>query len=94
MKETQLGDIVLYQLTDIDAYNLNLLYVHDYYNPKGGYQVHVGSPVSKGDVVPMIVTKVWSSICVNGQVILDGNDSLWMVRIDTGEGPGYWIKRT
>ncbi len=46
-----------------------------------GYVVHVGSEVSEGDIVPLIVTKVNDDNTVNGQAILDGNDSLWVVGV-------------
>ena len=96
----QLGDIILYQLSDIDAESINRRYRHAAHNRgmmrvrKDGYQSHFGNRVGMGEVVAMIVTKVWSSTCVNGQAVLDGNDSLWLTSACEGEGPGYWSKRT
>ncbi len=96
---TQLGDIVLYQLTEDDAASINRRYGHTIHNldmmriRKDGYQAHFGSKVHTGEPFPMIVTRLWSSLCVNGQVILDGNDSLWVNSAYEGEGPGYWVHR-
>lgn len=51
-----------------------------------------GNPVSAGDAFPMMITKVWSPdphvhTAVNGQVFLDGNDTLWVTSALVGEGP-------
>lgn len=56
--------------------------------PKGA-QAHSGNPVREGEIVPMIVTLVFSE-CVNGQAILDGNDSLWVTSVKEGTEPGTW----
>lgn len=43
-------------------------------------------PVS-GEVYPMIITRVWGPNSeVNGQVLLDGNDTLWVTSVHVGEG--------
>lgn len=55
-----------------------------------GFQAHVGNSVYEGEVVPMIITKAWSADCVNGQVLLDGNDSLWVTSASKGDQPGQW----
>lgn len=55
-----------------------------------GWQAHFGNRVSAGEVVPMIITKAWSGDCVNGQVLLDGNDSLWATSVVKGDEPGQW----
>lgn len=41
-----------------------------------------GNAPHAGDVYPMLITRVWSekptaADCVQGQVFLDGNDTLW-----------------
>ena len=52
-----------------------------------------GNSVSVGDVYPMLITRVWDGgkpnpdAMVNGQVFLDGNDSLWVTSVKVGEGP-------
>ena len=65
-------------------------------NWPAGAQAHVGNPVSVGERVPMIICVVWPNEHgpnfdgVNGQVILDGNDSLWITSAKEGTEPGTW----
>lgn len=54
-----------------------------------------GNPVSVGRVFPLIISCVWGepateTTCVNGQVILDGPDQLWVTSRQQGEGEGTW----
>lgn len=61
---------------------------------KTGAQVHTGNPVSVGQVFPMIITRVWGAApgsAVNGQVFLDGNDTLWVTSVVEGDGEGNWF---
>jgi hypothetical protein len=72
-------------------------------NWPAGAQRHTGNPVYAGEHLPMIVVAVWpnefgpNNDGVNGQVFLDGNDSLWVtsVRYDPDATPGtwHWIER-
>lgn len=55
-----------------------------------GAQAHIGNDVKAGDVFPLIVTRVWSPGCVNGQVLLDGNDAFWATSRTEGTEPGSW----
>ena len=61
-----------------------------------GAQAHVGNPEAEGTVLPMMIVRVWPDEGgpgipgVNGQVILDGNDSLWKTSIHEGTAPGEW----
>ncbi len=56
-----------------------------------GWQPHVGSLVDVGDIFPMIIARVPpGGDIINGQVILDGNDSLWVTDAVKGEEPGQW----
>lgn len=48
--------------------------------PKGA-QAHIGTPVVAGDECPLIVTKRHEDGTVNGQVMLDGNDTLWVQKV-------------
>lgn len=62
-----------------------------------GYIAHAGNPVKEGDVYPLIITRVWSDepterTPVNGQVLLDGNDTLWASSVEQGDGPGQWFE--
>lgn len=52
-----------------------------------------GNQVSAGDVFPLIITRVWGDqpgSAVNGQVLLDGNDLLWVTSVSLGEGPRHF----
>lgn len=55
-----------------------------------GAQAHIGNEVSAGDEFPMAVVRVWSDTCVNGQVLLDGNDTYWATSVSHGEHNGMW----
>jgi len=52
-----------------------------------GAQAHIGHPANAGDVLPMMITYVCeynerpNDLRVNGQVFLDGNDTLWVTGI-------------
>lgn len=59
-----------------------------------GPQIHQGNQVSEGDVFPMIITRVWGDqpdSAVNGQVLLDGNDTLWATSVSHGDGPRHFV---
>lgn len=51
-----------------------------------------GNGVMVGEQYPMIVVREWSAEtyppngAVNGQVILDGNDTLWVTSVQPAEG--------
>ena len=55
-----------------------------------GAQAHIGNSVTPGEVYPMVITRVWSDTTVNGQVLLDGNDTLWATSATEGAGPHEW----
>ena len=55
-----------------------------------GFQVHVGNLASLGDVLPMIIVRWCSGDEVQGQVFLDGNDTLWVKTVGRGDEPGQW----
>lgn len=63
-----------------------------------GVVVHTGNPAREGDIVPMLICKVWSQprvlpaadCAVNGQAFLDGNDTLWVTSAKQGTLPGQW----
>ncbi len=61
-----------------------------------GAQAHIGNSASAGDVVPLVVVKVWLNEFgqdipgVNGQAFLDGNDALWVTSAREGTEPGTW----
>ena len=50
----------------------------------------VGNSVRAGDTYPMVIVGVWSPTLVNGQVVLDGPDTLWVTSVTLGDGPRTW----
>lgn len=54
------------------------------------------NPHSTGQQLPLIVCRVFPDEFgtdkpgVNGQVFLDGRDSLWVTSVGEGEGEGQW----
>ena len=99
-----LGRIVAYKLTAYDAEAINKrradLHASGFAQQNTGGQCHIGNSVAAGDVYPMVITRVWSTMpggAVNGQVLLDGNDTFWscsrsmMVDEETGQPlEGSW----
>lgn len=55
-----------------------------------GYQAHIGNPVQAGEICVMIITAIWSDDCINGKVLLDGNDDYWATSVNRGEGEHQW----
>ncbi len=55
-----------------------------------GTQAHIGNSATAGEQYPMVVTRVWSPGCVNGQVLLDGNDCFWATSVSEGTGERSW----
>lgn len=53
-----------------------------------------GNPVQPGDIVPAVIVRVWSEEngLMNGQAILDGPDSLWLMsrHRDDAKTPHTW----
>lgn len=83
-----IGRIVAYTLTAFDAAKIEQNRTFgDYY----GKPLYTGNRVAEGDVFPLLITRTWGDTpesAVNGQVLLDGNDSLWVTSTSVGEGPG------
>jgi hypothetical protein len=100
------GRIVLYTLSkqDADAQNKRRAdaqkHLQDHRENSNGVQIHVGNPLAEGDVYPMMIVRVWNPgnahSAVNGQVLLDGNDLLWVTSVKVGTAPGSyaWPVRT
>lgn len=61
-----------------------------------GAQAHIGNTAAEGDIVPLVVVRVWPNEYgegipgVNGQAFLDGNDVLWVTSAKEGTEPGTW----
>lgn len=64
---------------------------------KTGAIIHAGNAAHEGDVYPMMITRVWGNATpgqpdsatpvtqVNGQVFLDGNDTIWVTSVKFDE---------
>lgn len=61
---------------------------------QAGHATHTGNVAREGDLVPLIIVRVWDVETgnLNGQAILDGNDSYWASSVHRGETgePGTW----
>lgn len=83
-----LGRIVHYTLNEFNAE-----YINETRKTSGR-----GNPVNAGEVYPLMISRVWSSgpndltpeTPVNGQVFLDGTDTLWVSSVVLGDGPGHF----
>lgn len=100
------GRIVLYTLTEDDATKINRRRTNGASVAEqmkavpahwpAGAQAHIGNAASAGEVVPMVVVRVWPNEFgdgipgVNGQALLDGNDALWITSAREGTEPGTW----
>lgn len=102
MKPT-IGRIVIYSVTEQDVIEINrrrttgsLIAERIKKNTPDsscwplGAQAHIGNEIKLGDKYPMIITRIWSNNCVNGQVFLDGNDCLWVTSATLGDNPHEW----
>ncbi len=95
------GRIVAYILSEADAIEINRRRADaaaklDWHREnKTGAVVHSGNPVTAGDTYPMVITKVWGpseGSAVNGQLLLDGNDTLWVTSRTQGVGEYHWTE--
>jgi hypothetical protein len=91
-----IGRIVHYTLSEQDAGQINsrrgdaAARSKAIAEEKTGYVAHIGNSAAAGDVYPLVITRVWGDTpesAVNGQVFLDGNDTLWVTSVSVGEGP-------
>lgn len=61
-----------------------------------GAQAHIGNSAFSGQELPMVVCRVWPDEFgagvdgINGQVFLDGNDTLWITSAREGTEVGQW----
>lgn len=97
MSKPSLGRIVHYTLHEGDAERVNRrrdhasLHMRQHQENQTGVIVHVGSDVKAGDVFPLIITRVFPDGLVNGQVFLDGSDTLWVTSVAEGDSEGKWF---
>lgn len=101
MTHAFIGRMVLYRITAEEAKATNIRREDARQNGEKtrkegpGFQAHVGNHVSEGRVFPMLII-AWKvpvedeHHVVNGQVFLDGNDSLWVTNIAEGDQSGQW----
>jgi hypothetical protein len=100
-----IGRIVHYRLSEQDADAINRRRADAYRNRAEiaesavGYVAHSGNSAAAGDVYPMVVVRAWGGEAdshVNGQVLLDGNDTLWVTSVTAGDGPRsfFWPPRS
>lgn len=97
----RVGSILLYRLTELQVQMVNQRRA-DFTKNKAraakerpGWQAHFGSVIiTPGEKLPLIVTKgrvnAFGDREVSGQVILDGNDTLWVEGVREGYNLGEW----
>lgn len=102
-----IGRIVHYRLNSYDAQRINARRAARVTAAKGGTffgsqvpgidgtQTHEGNEAREGDVYPFMITRVWGDTpesSVNGQLFLDGNDTLWLTSASQGspDENGKW----
>jgi hypothetical protein len=80
------GRIVEYTLTDDDCARISQARSTDRNSARG-------NSVSAGDTYPLVITRVWGQTegsAVNGQVLLDGDDTLWVTSVTQGPDARQW----
>ena len=100
-----IGRIVIYTLTDQDAEAINRrrttgpeIAARIAAIPREwplGAQAHIGNSVEQGMSFPMVIVRTWGSdpsSAVQGQVMLDGNDTYWATSRVCGEHAGMRSK--
>lgn len=97
MTAPTIGRIVHYTLTYEDASKINKrredfkVHIEREAYLDTGYVAHWGNMATEGEVFPMIVVRVeGGSTVVNGQILLDGTDTLWKVAVTQGPDQGQW----
>lgn len=92
-----LGRTVHYVLTEQNAKEVNdrrlksqhrLIKTHPL-----ALQPYKGNQAIAGQTCAMTIVRIWGTdphAAVNGQVLLDGDDSLWVTSVTVGEGPGHF----
>lgn len=101
MDEVTVGRIVVYALTAedvaaIEVYRAKCKHV-DHRTDYTLARCAEGNPVHASQMFPLLVTAVYSPNMVNGQVFLDGNDTLWVKHCEFDERAelypheGKWI---
>ena len=94
MDGVTIGRVAHYVLTESDASRIN---------EDRSAGIRKGNPVRGGEHVVMIMVKVFPNEFgegvpgVNGQCLLDGNDSLWVTSVkfspDAESGTWHWVEK-
>jgi hypothetical protein len=88
--EPRIGRIVDYQLSAEDVKQIDEMRA-----PRIDFGRRM-NPHSVGQIVPFVIVVVWPNEYgpeyhgVNGQALLDGNESLWVTSAKCGTEPGTW----
>lgn len=48
------------------------------------------STANTAEKLPATIVAVWGETCINAQVILDGEGTVWKTSIQQGDGEGQW----
>lgn len=90
-----IGRILIYKISPEEAEQINRRRTEIVDWPLGA-QAHIGNSAQNGDEYPLVVVRVWPDEFgpgipgVNGQLLLDGNDTLWLTSVAEGTAPGTW----
>ena len=94
-----LGRIVLYKLSDRDAFAINQRrfdahrHMEQHRETANGVMIHVGNQVASGQEVPAIIVAVHGDTpdsAVNLRCLLDGTDTFWATSRLRGTQGGMW----
>ncbi len=93
-----IGRIVIFKLTDEQKNQIRERRTTEQWicGVRHGTKVFEGNPLEIGDEVPLIIVRVWPNEFgegtpgVNGQALLDGNDTYWVLSAKEGTEPGEW----
>jgi hypothetical protein len=90
--DISLGRTVHYVLTADDVTTIIRRRSASYVNDA---PLFYGNAVIAGDICSMVVVRLWPNPgnrqIVNGRVLLDGNDVLWVTSVEEGTAPGQWF---
>ena len=78
------GDMVIYKLKASEVMRINA-------RRSDAQNAHVGNTVRAIEEFPMLIVRTWENGMVNGQVFLDGNDTLWVASVTEGTEAGQFV---
>ena len=76
------GDMVIYKLKASEVIRINA-------RRSDAQNAHVGNTAV--EEFPMLIVRTWANGMVNGQVFLDGNDTLWVTSVTEGTEAGQFV---